>query len=469
MSKETARTWAVEEFGCARLGDSRRRLRLIAMATEAARHPNGKVSEVFNNAAARQGAYGLLESRKVARLQLTEAMCRAGARRCSKQPFVYVAVDGSSVTLTDTKRNKGFGCVGDHAHGARGLKVLSALLISPQGVPLGLGAQIWWRRSAAAAQKHRDARRTGEKETIHWLEAMAQTRHTMRLEAPRTRCWFQLDREGDAWPILMEADQQGHWFTIRGHHDRRVRLADGSKTFLRKLVCAQAVKGRYELPVPGCSHRAARIAKMVVRACEVTLDFRDKRTKRRFPKTVNVVWTREEGTTPAGEKPIDWLLLTNRPITSRGELTEVVRGYAQRWRIEEFHRTWKSGACDVEEMQLRDAENAEKWATILAAVAVRVERLKRLSRNEPQRPASDEFSRIELKAIALLRFGEKARKKVPARTIPTIGEAVLWVAEIGGYTGKSSGGPPGSITINRGLRDVLTVARAITAMKASSD
>jgi hypothetical protein len=36
-------------------------------------------------------------------------------------------------------------------------------------------------------------------------------------------------------------------------------------------------------------------------------------------------------------------------------------------------------------------------------------------------------------------------------------------ARLGGYTGKSSGGPPGTTTISRGLEDVLVAARAISA------
>jgi hypothetical protein len=173
--------------------------------------------------------------------------------------------------------------------------------------------------------------------------------------------------------------------------------------------------------------------------------------------------------TPAGEKPIEWLLLTNRPISTVEELTQVVLGYAQRWRIEEFHRTWKSGACDVEDMQLRTVEAAEKWATMLAAVAVRIERLKLLSRQEPERPADEEFTPTELRAIAVLRFGEKASEKLPDGVVPSIKQAVQWVAEIGGYTGKSSGGPPGSVTISRGLREVLVVARVLAAMRPTCD
>lgn len=469
MTNETTMDWAVREFGAVRVPDARWRTRLIEMGAQAARRPGGTVSEVYNDPAARQGAYGLLECAEVTREQIAEAVYAAGARRCADLPFVYVPVDGSSVTITDLERAKEFGSVGDRAHGARGLKVISAILVSPQGVPLGVGSQIWWARTDTAAARHRDQRRTENKETQHWLEAMQQCRKVIGEQAPQTRCWFQLDREGDAWPIIQDAEKQGHWFTIRGNHDRRVRLANGSQTYLRTLLELQPILCSYQLAVSAGPGRKARTARMIVRACEATLDFRDKRTKRHFPKTLNVVLTREQGTTPEGEKPIEWLLLTNRPIGTVDELTQVVLGYAQRWRIEDFHRTWKSGACDVEKMQLRSVGAAEKWATLLAAVAIRIERLKLLSRKEPELPASEEFSAEELRAIVILRFGKKARQKVPERRAISLKQAVYWVAEIGGYTGKSSGGPPGSITIGRGLREVQAAARVLAIAQRNCD
>ena len=45
--------------------------------------------------------------------------------------------------------------------------------------------------------------------------------------------------------------------------------------------------------------------------------------------------------------------------------------------------------------------------------------------------------------------------------VPTIGEAVRWIADLGGYTGKSSGGPPKTIVIGRGLSRLQDVARVI--------
>lgn len=444
--------------------------RLVLVAAQAARRPAGKVTEVFGNDADRQGAYGLLESEDVSGGQVGASMFEACAERCADEEFVFCAVDGSSVTVTDLNDDKDLGSIGTRKQGARGVKVISALAISAKGVPLGLTSQVWWKRTAPPAkQKHRDLRRTEDKEIQRWLDTMNQSRQVMSQHAPRTKLWFQLDREGDAWPILQTADQEGHWFTIRGSHNRRVILENGRQTCLRDVLAQQPVVTQYELQVSGAPRRTARVAKMVVQACSMTLDFRDKRTKKHFPKQVNVVLAREQDTTPAGENPIEWLLLTNRPVATVEDVEQIVFGYAQRWRIEDFHRTWKSGTCRVEESQLRSAEALIKWATILAAVAVRAERIKHLSRQEPNRPASDEFSPVEIRAITLLRFGKSAKKHLDAAQVPTLAQATLWLAQIGGYTGKSSGGPPGSVTLTRGLKEVAAVVRAFDALEATCD
>lgn len=351
------------------------------------------------------------------------------------------------------------------------MKVINALAVSQLGVPLGLSAQVWWARSSdrRAKGKHRDQKKPEEKEIGRWLDAMEQTRQVMRLHAPGVRLWFQLDREGDAWPVLDQADKGEHWFTIRGNHNRRVTLPDGRQTYLREVLSAQPEMTRYKLPVTAGPRRSERIANMVVRTCAATLDFRDKRTKRHFPKTVNVVLAREEDTTPPGEKPIEWMLLTNRPIDHKEHLEQIVFGYAQRWRIEDFHRTWKSGACCVEESQLRSKESIVKWATILAAVAVRIERIKLLSRKEPERPATDEYKPLEIRAITLLRFGKSSKQRLADSAPLTLAQATLWVAQLGGYTGKSSGGPPGSIVLARGLKEVAAAVRTLQALGDSSD
>jgi hypothetical protein len=343
--------------------------------------------------------------------------------------------------------------------------VVNAMVLSPQGVPLGISAQQWWARSTIPRSKHRHDLRVEEKESGRWVAAIRQTREALSTHAPSTRCWFQLDREGDAWPMLSEAAVGDHWFTVRSSHNRRIRRTGGRRARLRSLLERQPVAATYQLEVKAGRHRKPRTAHMIIRACTVTLDIKDKRTGRRFPITVNVVQARERGTTPSGEKPIQWILLTNHPIATTQDLFDVVFGYSMRWRIEELHRTWKTGACHVEETQLRSAHAVVKWAIILIAVAVRIERLKQLSREQPQRPAADEFTPLEIRAITLLKFGKSAGARVPDYAALTVADVTLWVAQLGGYTGKSSsGGPPGSATLARGLKEIATAVQALEAL-----
>jgi Transposase DNA-binding len=465
MKEHGPDVWARQEFGAASIDDERWRRRLVQMAKRAAVRPAGRVTEAFANPAERQGAYGLLESDEVSTASVGSAMFAACARRCCDEDFVYCPIDGTSVTLSDGERSKDFGPIGSRAQGARGLKVMNAMVLSAAGVPLGISSQQWWTRTEHKRDQHRDKLGPEEKETKHWLAAMTQTRELMAKYAPETRCWFQLDREGDAWPLLRQAGLDEHWFTIRASRNRWVLLPDGEKTYLQPLLAAQPVKTTYQLEVRAAAKRQARTAVMEVRACCVTVSVRDKRTGKRSPLTINVVQARERATTPVGEKPLDWTLLTNRSIENTKDLTAVIYGYAMRWRIEELHRTWKSGACGVEQTQLRSAQAVIKWATILIAVALRIERIKRLSRAEPDRPASDEFSATEIKAVILLRFDKSKAPNLAPGEQPTMAQLTLWIAELGGYTGRtSSGGPPGTITIGRGLATVRAVAKALKAL-----
>jgi hypothetical protein len=459
--------WAFEEFGGVGFEDERWRRRLIQMGERAARRPAGRITEVFVRSDERQGAYGLLQSDAVSAEQLGAAMSEACARRSAGHPYVVCPVDGTSLTLPDREQEKDFGPIGTRAAGARGLKVMNAMVLSAEGVPLGIGSQQWWTRPEHRRRRHRDSLRPTKKETQHWLAAIKQTRDMMEKHAPSTRCWFQLDREGDAWPILREVDLGDHWYTIRSSHQRRVRLASGRRSKLKALLAKQEVRTTYPLTVRAAAGRKARIANMVVRACRVTLDLRDKRTGVRSPMELNVVQAVEGDTTPRGEKPINWTLFTNRPIQTTKDLIDVIKAYAMRWRIEELHRTWKSGACRVEESQLRSSSAASKWASILMAVAVRIERIKQLSREQPDRPATDEFTPVEIKAAALLYFGKAGKMKLASAATATIADVTLWIACLGGYTGKtSSGGPPGSITLARGLDSVRAAAQALDALSS---
>jgi len=455
--------WASDEMFSANFGDLRRRKRAVEMLSRMAAKPSGSVLHVFRTSAERQGAYDFLENDRISTAEVSAAICAATASRAAAHPFVFVPIDGTSLTLTDRQRAKDFGGVGSTARGARGLKLVHGYAVSPAGVPLGVTAQSWWARPIGLKRQDHKSRKLREKETRHWVDVIENSRKTLEEVAPRTRLWFQLDREADGAHVLAALQESGHWFTVRSNHDRRLI---GAKKYLRARLRAAASSGEYTLAVLAGPARKARTARMVVRFAPVTLETRDRATGRTFPVTVNAVTARECGTTPRGESPIHWTLLTNHAVVTLADAQQVIDGYAQRWRIEELHRTWKSGACCVEDSQLRRRIHVIKWATLMVAVASRIERLKKLARGEPELAASVELTPFEIKALVLTRRRTKKRTDPDPVDQPTIGDAVRWLADIGGYTGpKVSGGPPGSITIQRGLDYITPIAAALEQLE----
>jgi hypothetical protein len=501
IENEAASRWAEEEYGQAELGDTRLTSRAVGMLERVMQYRAGKVTQVFPTDAERKGAYRLLENHHVQPEFLIDAAGCACARHSAAYPYVLVPVDGSSATLADPIGH--LGAVGTYASGARGIKVISAIALSPQGEPLGVCHQELWlrppkpkpkrtakrrtrgkqpakakqhqrtqrlvrRKKARASQKARAnaTRAVHEKETQRWIDTIHATKCRFAEHAPATTCWFQLDAEGDAWTILEALRESLHddEFTVHARANRCVVRADGSKGHLREELAAQPVIGGYVVDVPARGKRKARRAHMELRVAKLTLELRDQRTDQRHPMPVHVVWAVEVGTTPAGEEPLDWTLLTNHPVDTLEQAGLVVDGYEKRWRIEDVHKTWKSGGCGIESSQLHTGEAAMKWATLLFTVAVRVERIKHLARTSPDEPASVELSETEIRALILLKRKFKKRTETIPDTMPTIAQAARWIADLGGYTGKSSGGPFGSITLGRGLTKVVTGAAMLESI-----
>jgi len=455
-----AKSWAEDEFGKANLGDARRVQRLVQIAAAVEQEPAGKLTEVFaQDAAQREAGFRFMENDGVDAAEIAQASHLACARRAAEYDYVFVPTDGSSLNITDRKKGKSLGVVGSRSVGARGLEVMSSIAVSPDGVPLGICGQVFWARVKASKRTGRhDRRRLDQKETQHWLTVMGQTRAALSAEAPKTKPWFQLDRGGDAWPVILEGLEPDQLFTVRASYNRRLWEEDGH--YLWNEVETSPVLGEYRLEVVGGPNRRARTATMEVRATMLTLLLQDEQSKRKYPATLFAVLAREISPVPKEEKPLEWLLLTTHEVKTLEDARLVIFGYAQRWRIEQFHRAWKSGRCNVEETQLGTRDNIERWATILAAVAVRIVRLTYLARHEEERPASLEFEPVEIKAVVLLR----EPKGFDRRKTPTVGQMVRWLADLGGYTGKSSGGPPGAIVIARGLDKIQS---AVTVLRRS--
>jgi Transposase DNA-binding/Transposase DDE domain len=461
MEARTAEKWAREEFGTTPLGDVRRTNRLVAMARGAMRHPSGRVSSVFNRPADREGAYDFLESKHVDVESVARSVFDATARRAEGERWVYVAVDGSQLTLTDTSGSKGFGPVGSPNVPVRGLMSTNALAVSRDGVPLGLIDQLYWmrREPEPGLTKQENVRRSlkrafAEKETANLLRA-AQHAHE-RLESRGCHAWAVIDREGDNRDILLGLQKLGCLFTVRATWDRTLFGEDSN---IHQALDDEPSLGTHDVAIPRRGNRAARTARLEVRAKQVTLRFVKRDGLPLQALRLYAVRVREV-CVPPGVEGLEWLLLTNVPVLSAEHARDVVESYRARWRVEEFHRTWKEGVCNVEDAQLRSAKAFQLWATVLAAIATRIERLKYFSRSKPDEPASTELAAEEIEALTLDQRSRKKQKRRSTNAMPSIKVATEWLAELGGWIGAGNG-PPGSIVLARGLERLAYLVEGI--------
>lgn len=461
---DEARGWAQEQFGHAELGDLRRTHRLVQVAAEAVKRPSGIVSRVCATSASREGAFRLLESPRVRAKDILAAIHAKTARDCRGQKTVIVPVDTTSLSFEDDG-SKGLGLIAHRKKTRkRGLHAVTALALTNDGTPIGIGAQALYVRKATKADNQ-------ESEGQHWLDILQSVE--ARLAGADARPWFQMDRGFDSNNVFALAAELGSLITIRSRANRKL----DTEASLWKTLERAPIRAKKTIDVPAGTSatkkrrrvdgkivwtygppRRARVARVVIRAARVGLTCPGGAGTRKPFMEVNAVLVRETGRSK--DDRIEWLLLTTHPIRTRADILEVVRAYTLRWRIEDFHRAWKYGFCRVEDAQLRSRDALYKWSTILAAVATRAMRLTHLARETPDVLASTEFSDYELEAI----FVQRKPKNFTKSDIPkmTLGQAIRWIADTAGYNGPWKG-PPGVTIVGRGLYEIEIIARAFEA------
>jgi hypothetical protein len=452
--------WASQQLRHADFGHQARNTRAIAMLAQMAETPAGTVAGTFAQPAARKGAYAWLENPEVTYEQISEALHQRCAQRCRDHAMVIVPIDGSSIAHTDTHKTHGVGPIGSRAHGARGIKTFTAVALTYDGVPLGIAAHTLWARSDTPAQVEHPKRDLQDKESRHWTALQQQFEHRLAEENAQCIPWYQLDREGCATHVLLRGLCLTPRFTVRCSQDRLLdsKSAPQEHAKLYDALHAAPACGVMYLLVPRGKNRVERIARLEVRVVPVSLQLQAQWTKKKLGNVgLTAVRVLEVDTVPAGEEPLDWVLLTNCPTQNFDDAVRVVRAYSLRWMVERVHYTWKSGTCRAEDSQLESFSALAKWMTLHLSVAVHRQELLHLSRTQPDLPSDEHFDRDEIDA-ALTLYTQHRKDGPRPGSVPSLGTLVDIIARLGGYGGKSSGGPPGIAVFQRGLDRVETLA-----------
>jgi len=234
------------------------------------------------------------------------------------------------------------------------------------------------------------------------------------------------DREADVYEYLEACERAGWRFVVRVSQDRR--LAEEEQR-LWGFMASQPVLGRMTVSVPQKGGRKGREAQLTLRSAQVVVrPPRREAGRRPEPITLWAVYAVEEAAPAEVKEPLSWMLWTSEPADTASAAEQVVGYYKVRWRVEEFHKAWKSGTR-VEAQRLQCAANLERMGRVLAFVAVRLLQLREWKEAEPN--GSCEVV-LEDDAWQCLWLSVEKERALPDER-PTVKWAFYALARLGGW------------------------------------
>lgn len=436
--------WAEEEFGEAELKDPRRTARLVGLARTLGEHPSQSLPEACEDGAQLKAAYRFFANDEVEASAMLASHVAATTGRMSGESVVLAVQDTTSLDYTAHPGTTGLGVLNDVKH--QGFLVHTTLALTPERVPLGLLAQDVWTRDAADLGKRRTRKQRpiAEKESRKWLDSLEAVK-AARARCPATRFVSVGDREADVFDFFLADRPAGVDLLVRAAWDRRVE--DAPQPHLWAAVEAAPEAGALTIAVPRKPVRPARTAQLAVRFQPVALRPPRHREAEQLPTIPVVAVLVREIAPPPDTAPIEWLLLTTRPVVTAEDAREAVAHYACRWDIEVWHKVLKSG-CRIEARQLETADRLKRCLTLYSVIAWRVLYATLLARAAPDLPCSILLDRDEWQALTCVIH----RTPTPPTSPPTLRQAVRWIAQLGGFLARASDGEPGPITLWRGFQ-----------------
>lgn len=335
-------------------------------------------------------------------------------------------------------------------HTQRGILMHSSLVVTSQGLPLGLAAIKFWTRKkfkgGRALKNKINATRIPieKKESYRWLENVRQS--TALLGEPE-RCVHIGDREGDIFELFCTAEEAGTHFLIRACVDR---LAEEGKCTIADQMQKARSQGIHKIEVRD-HHGNPSEAVLETKYLRLTV-LPPIGKQKRYPNLTLTVIHAQEKEAPKGREKIEWKLITNLSVDSLPEAVEKLEWYAMRWKIETFHKILKSG-CKAEESKLRTAERLANLIAVYCIVSWRIFWLTMLNRTAPQAPAETALTPTEILILDAL-ITPKPGEAPPRRIVS---EYIKKLARLGGYLARTNDLPPGNTLIWRGMSRLIDI------------
>lgn len=427
-----AEDWASELFGGCELGDPRRTKRLVKLASNYAKNiGSSTVASCDGDESEVEASYRFLRNNNVKPEAIREGGFNSAAQRALKESTLLAIEDTTTLSYKHQAASELGYTSNSPSAKSKGFNVHSILLLSMcSGRSIGLIEQSWYCRDSAmyGKSKNKRTRDYHDKESYKWEHASRamSKRLGQKIQDVISVC----DREADIYDYLFYKLNNKQRFIVRARENRKTTFV-GQKLFERVLLTP--VLGTYKVKVQQKGGRKARLAVIEYHSASVELVLPKHQKNKGYPPTLqlNVVAAREVKK-DGGDEVLEWIILTSEPVNTAELTRQVLKNYELRWRIEDYHKAWKSGV-GVEELRLQSKENLERAGSIFAFIAVKLLQMREIALSSP-----DELNQT-IPVTYLLTTDEwrvlwiTTKKSKPPKDLPDIKWAYKSLGKLGGW------------------------------------
>lgn len=463
MANTMNNSWTNNEFLSVDLGDERLNKRLSLISERFAQSPLSPINQACEDWAETKAAYRFFSNENVAYKEITKSHIAASKERCIDYSTVLAIQDTTYYNYSQHPKTKGLCPLsrkGKKDDGVTlGLVMHSTFVVGTDGLPLGIADQKIYSRPQPSNEMDAKKRKAlngrlpiEKKDSYRWVESLENT--TANLADINGRVVTLCDREADIYNFYLRAQQLGAPFVVRGNYNRTVNKKSqhseitGEK--LWDLLERQESALTIQVQIPKQNDHPARIATCEVRYHNFVMNIPDNYCEGIIgdPTNLNLhaVYVSEINCLEIND-PISWMLITNISITDCNAAMEIVQWYCLRWRIETWHKVFKSG-LQVEECRLSTSERLIKYLAVMSVVAWRILWVTIIARVKPDVPCCIFLNEFEWKILAS-KFGKNSKQKLQT---PTLEQSIRWIAQLGGFLARKSDKQPGIIHVWRGLK-----------------
>lgn len=435
------------EFLNVDFSDERLNERFYKIAESFMKYPGSRIMESFDTIKEAKAAYRFLSNPKVSTEIIQKSHRDAINQRCLDVKELFAIQDTCYINFSHHGESKKDICElssADRIHKLPGVVLHNTLLTNELGVPIGIYDHQTINRQELREKDVGPCVPIQEKESYRWIEAT----ETLKGNLPeKLKVTIIGDREADIFKLLSFIQDIEYNFVVRVCYDRRIADSspDEEEILLKKLY--EKLKetdwnGHFELEIYDQKTKKNRTANFKIKYTEVYI-----RAPSYVTRTLKgmIKATVIEINEVNGQK-INWKIITNRKVESVEDGIEIVKLYKRRWVIEEYHKILKSG-CKIESCRLETFSRIQNYLGIVSVVAVKLLTLTKYSRSNPDLPCEVILEKTEWQALVLM-----TSERPNLTKIPTLKEATLLIARLGGFLGRKGDGNPGVQIMWRGWK-----------------